>query len=192
MRVGLQIIVVPTDSGGIHIRVSPLELEEHKAARSLPDVVSQRVSKSPVVADETELRLWVNSVARLVARTLEDDLYEREKASISRSNARGDDPYKNLAGVHLRGPQTPARNDPECLPPKGTQGLLRGPPVQIAARIERLTGGRRRLCCSSGPTISNATARGRVALAPWAWRNPRRYGGATGGAARPERTGLCM
>lgn len=81
MRVGLQIMVVPTDEGGIHVRVMPFEHEVNTQASSLPDVIAVRLDKSPHVANETDLRLWVNSVARLVARTLEDDLYESWKAT---------------------------------------------------------------------------------------------------------------
>ena len=74
-------MIVPLAEGGIHVRVSPFEAEFHQPARSKPDVIAVRLEKSPHVANETDLRLWVNSVVRLVARTLEDDLYESWKVT---------------------------------------------------------------------------------------------------------------
>lgn len=85
-------MIVPLESGGIHVRVSPFQLEKKSPARSLPDVIAVELEKSPNVANEMDLRLWVNSVARLVARTLEDDLYQSWKQSIS--------PYDAQTGEH--------------------------------------------------------------------------------------------
>lgn len=81
MRVGLTIMIVPLEDGGIHVRVSPFEAEVKQPAKAKPDVLSVHLDKSPHVANDTDLRLWVNSVVRLVARTLEDDLYESWKAT---------------------------------------------------------------------------------------------------------------
>lgn len=74
-------MVVPSESGGVHIRVSPMHMPEGEHAAMMPDVISTVVDKSPYVSGPSDLRLWVNAVTRLVARTLEDDLYESWKAT---------------------------------------------------------------------------------------------------------------
>lgn len=81
-------MVVPSESGGVHIRVTPMHMPEKEPSSSLADVVSTVVAKSPNVENETDLRLWVNAVTRLVARTLEDDLYETWKGHLRDSEAR--------------------------------------------------------------------------------------------------------
>ena len=84
-------MIVPLADGGIHVRVSPFQHEDKGRARSLPDVIGVQLDRSPHVANETDLRLWVNSVVRLVARTLEDDLYESWRwASHQKAPSRGD------------------------------------------------------------------------------------------------------
>lgn len=79
-------MVVPSESGGVHIRVSPMHMPEWGHPASMPDVISTVVDKSPDVASPSDLRLWVNAVTRLVARTLEDDLYESWKDHLRESN----------------------------------------------------------------------------------------------------------
>ncbi len=81
-------MVVPSESGGVHIRVSPMHVPEGGHAMSMPDVISTVVDKSPDVASPADLRLWVNAVTRLVARTLEDDLYESWKDHLRDSTVR--------------------------------------------------------------------------------------------------------
>lgn len=78
-------MVVPSESGGVHIRVSPMHMPENDHAAMMPDVISTVVDKSPYVASPSDLRLWVNTVTRLVARTLEDDLYESWKDHLRES-----------------------------------------------------------------------------------------------------------
>jgi hypothetical protein len=93
MQAGLQIIVTPTKSGGMHVRVTPIDMDIPGAPRALPEVVSAPLDKSPHTDGPEALRLWVNSVARLVARTLEDDLYESQRVSARIPNSRGIYPY---------------------------------------------------------------------------------------------------
>lgn len=83
MRHGLQISVIPSAAGGMHVRVSTLEMPEHEPSRNCTEVMARRIDFSPYVDTEAEVRLWVNRVARLVTRALEDDLFETVNASIS-------------------------------------------------------------------------------------------------------------
>jgi hypothetical protein len=67
----------------MHVRVITLEMPEHEPSRNGTEVMARRVDFSPHVDSEADVRLWVNRVARLVSRALEDDLFESVNASIS-------------------------------------------------------------------------------------------------------------
>lgn len=87
MQAGLRIDVFPTNVGGIHVTVTTYNEDEYTKPKKIDEVISVDLEKSPHVATHTDLRLWVNAVARLVARTLEDDLYQSCKQSISPNDA---------------------------------------------------------------------------------------------------------
>lgn len=81
MQAGLRIEVFPTNVGGIHVTVTTYNEDDYVKPKKIDDVISVALEKSPHVATHTDLRLWVNAVVRLVARTLEDDLYESWKVT---------------------------------------------------------------------------------------------------------------
>jgi hypothetical protein len=67
----------------MHVRVTTLVMPEHEPSKDATEVMSGHLDFSPYVGTEDNARLWVNRVARLACRALEDDLFASVQASIS-------------------------------------------------------------------------------------------------------------
>ena len=102
MRRAMQIIISPTDENGIHVRVAVLKYPEGSPAKYDRQVFAGDVSGVESDIEDADVRLWINRVVRLVARTLEDDLYESMRVAPRVPDARGRYPYKDLAGRFWR------------------------------------------------------------------------------------------
>jgi hypothetical protein len=84
----MQITVIPSHEGGMYARVTTLVMPEHEPSRDATEVMAEHIDISPYVGTERDVRLWVNRVARLVARALEDELFASVQASISQTDGR--------------------------------------------------------------------------------------------------------
>jgi hypothetical protein len=84
MNRGLNVTVFPSTYGGIHVTVRTLEWGPDGDPANIVEMLDRAYPEHSPDATDADLHLWANKVARLVARSLEDDLFERLRAASGR------------------------------------------------------------------------------------------------------------
>lgn len=87
---GVHAVIQPSVHGGAYVSVSVTTHEKPGECLFSREVLSKHLPEAKVQPSEREIRTWVNSMVRLVARTLEDDLYEQFKSTALGPDARRD------------------------------------------------------------------------------------------------------
>lgn len=88
MQRALVITVIPGYKGGIRVAVGLQNQNAEGNLRYVRDIINVNLDGETTDVEEADVRLWINHIARAVARALENDLAGISQESISRPNAR--------------------------------------------------------------------------------------------------------